>query len=76
LFAHIYWLVERNTNRSIPRNYGKGVFEGMWLGIVTASTVGAPPNHAPRQTSGTILGASHVTRLTYETCCLGGRIDV
>ena len=27
LFAHIYWLIERNTNRSIPRNYGKGVFE-------------------------------------------------
>ena len=37
---------------SMPqRDYGKGVFEGMWLGIVTASTVGAPPNHAPRQTS-------------------------
>ncbi|KAJ1488699.1 hypothetical protein T484DRAFT_3599908 [Baffinella frigidus] len=40
LFAHIFWLVERHTNRSIPRNYGKGVFEGMWLGIVTAATIG------------------------------------
>ena len=30
----------RHYNRNVPRDYGKGIFEGMWMGIVTATTVG------------------------------------
>lgn len=40
IFAHMFWIVERADNRNVLRDYGKGVFQGMWFGIVTATTVG------------------------------------
>jgi len=35
-----YIRARRHYNRNVPRDYGKGIFEGMWMGIVTATTVG------------------------------------
>jgi hypothetical protein len=33
--AHLFWMVERNANRNVNRDYGDGVFKGMWIGIAT-----------------------------------------
>lgn len=38
--AHLIWLVERGRNPDFPRDYLRGVGEGVWWSVVTVVTVG------------------------------------
>jgi ABC-type amino acid transport substrate-binding protein len=38
--AHVIWLIERGRNPEFPREYLRGVGEGLWWAVVTVVTVG------------------------------------
>jgi polar amino acid transport system substrate-binding protein len=41
IFGNVIWLFERNCEGStLPHEWGEGVEKGMWLGVVTLTTVG------------------------------------
>jgi hypothetical protein len=37
VFAHIFWIIERNHNPMVNRHYGDGVWKGMYFGMVTGT---------------------------------------
>ena len=54
LFANILWLVERRENELIPDTWLRGVGSGIWLALVTFTTVGYG-DIAPATTRGRIV---------------------
>jgi ABC-type amino acid transport substrate-binding protein len=40
IVSHIIWLLERRNNPHFPRDYRRGVWEGLWWTVVTLTTVG------------------------------------
>ena len=54
LSAHVIWLAERRNQQSFHRNYFRGVLEGIYWSIVTASTVGYG-DYIPKSRVGKLL---------------------
>lgn len=53
--GNLFWLVERRANaEQFPGNYRRGIAEGMWLAMVTMSTVGYGDRY-PRTGLGRLL---------------------
>jgi polar amino acid transport system substrate-binding protein len=40
IVAHVIWLIERGRNPEFPKQYLRGVGEGLWWAVVTVVTVG------------------------------------
>ena len=57
VFGNLIWLAERRKNtKQFPRQYFHGVGNGMWLGLVTLTTVGYG-DRAPLSKSGRIIAS-------------------
>jgi polar amino acid transport system substrate-binding protein len=85
--AHVIWLIERGRNPEFPKEYLRGVGEGLWWAVVTVVTVGYG-DRTPKRLLGRVVATlwmfagifliAHLTatitsRLTVET--LQGQIN-
>ena len=52
--GNLLWLAERRSNKEFPSGYKDGVLEGVWLALVTITSVGYG-DRVPRTTRGRIL---------------------
>lgn len=52
--AHLIWLAERKQGHSFDHRYGRGLFEGIYWAVVTASSVGYG-DFIPKTTRGKLL---------------------
>jgi ABC-type amino acid transport substrate-binding protein len=56
LVAHVIWLIERGRNPEFPKEYLRGVGEGLWWAVVTVVTVGYG-DRTPKRVWGRIVAA-------------------
>jgi ABC-type amino acid transport substrate-binding protein len=54
IIAHVIWLIERGRNPEFPKDYLRGVGEGIWWAVVTVVTVGYG-DRTPKRTLGRIV---------------------
>jgi ABC-type amino acid transport substrate-binding protein len=54
IIAHVIWLIERGRNPEFPKDYFRGVGEGIWWAVVTVVTVGYG-DRTPKRTLGRIV---------------------
>lgn len=81
IFAHLIWLTERTHNPEFPKDYLRGVGEGIWWAVVTVVTVGYG-DRTPKRALGRVVAiiwmfgslflvanitAAITSRLTLET---------
>jgi ABC-type amino acid transport substrate-binding protein len=54
IVAHVIWLIERGRNPDFPKDYLRGVGEGIWWAVVTVVTVGYG-DRTPKRTFGRVV---------------------
>lgn len=79
LVAHVIWLIERGRNPEFPKEYLRGVGEGLWWAVVTVVTVGygdRTPKRAWGRVVATIWMFAGIFLIAHLTATITSRLTV